>query len=145
MREGVSGPVRVCNGAPHWILGGLPLAEKPTGGNGQPAQEIAFDYIKSQFFRVIHSDGVIGGPTPQGFLHFTFYSERPPLPRRVVHHVSAGGQLGDPIAEKTVVRDALVREMDVDVIMRLEVVEHFHQWLGQRLEEMKKLFPGTKQ
>jgi hypothetical protein len=115
------------------------LADKPTGGNGKPAPEVAFEYIKSQYFRVIHADGIMGGPTPQGYLHFALYSERPPLPRRVVHSLSASGVLGDPIQEKTVVRDALVREMDVDVIMRVEVAEQFHIWLGQRIQELKKL------
>jgi hypothetical protein len=119
------------------------LAENPSGGNGGSAPaEVAFDYIKSQFFRVIHADGIMGGPTPQGFLHFTFYSERPPLPRRMVHKVSTEGILGEPILEKAVVRDALIREMDVDVIMRIDVAEQFHKWLGQRIQEMKKIAAG---
>jgi hypothetical protein len=119
------------------------LADKPTSGNGHPIPEVAFDYIKSQYFRVIHADGVMGGPTPQGSLHFAFYAERPPLPRRVVHKVTPEGMLGDQIPERTVTRDALIREMDVDVVMRLEVAEQFHTWLGQRLQEMKQQMPGA--
>jgi hypothetical protein len=114
------------------------LAESSAGGNGKPAPEVAFDYIKSQYFRVIHADGIMGGPTPQGYVHFAFYSERPPLPRRQVHKVTPTG-LGDVIPEKTVARDAIVREMDVDVIMKIDVAEQFHQWLGQRIQEIKRL------
>jgi hypothetical protein len=125
------------NATPRGVLQEDRLVDNPTGGNGRAVHEVAFDYVKSQFFRVIHADGIIGGPTPQGFLHFSFYSERPPLPRRMVHAVSPIGQLGEVIPEKTVVRDAIMREMDVDVIMRLDVAEQFHQWLGQRIQEMK--------
>ena len=115
------------------------MVDNPTTeGNGKQAEEVAFDYIKSQYFRVVHADGVIGGPTPQGFLHITFYSERPPLPRRVVHQVTSEGVLGAPIPGKMVVRDALIREMDIDVIMKLEIAELLHHWLGERIAEIKK-------
>jgi hypothetical protein len=117
------------------------LAEQPPkGGNGQPTQEVVFDYIKGEFFRVIHADGMIGGPTPQGNLHIAFFSERPPIPKRTVQTVTALGALGAPVPEKMVVRDCtVVREMDVDVMMTFQVAEQFHQWLGQTLDEMKKL------
>jgi len=111
-------------------------AERP-GGSGQPVKEVAFDFIKGQYFRVIHADGVIGGPTPQGHLHFAFYSERPPIPRRLVQPISPTGRLEDPILEKSVIRDALVREVDIDVIMTVQVAEQFHHWLTARLEEMR--------
>jgi hypothetical protein len=119
------------------------LSENPnSAGNGKPSPEVAFDYIKSQYFRVVHADGALGGLTPQGHLHFAFYSERPPLPRRVVHPVNNAGQLGDPILEKMVIRDALIREMDVDVIMRLDAAEQFHKWLGDRIQELKQAVAG---
>jgi hypothetical protein len=123
------------------------LAENlPKGGNGQPTQEVVLDYIKGQFFRVVHADGIIGGSTPQGQLHIAFYSERPPIPKRTVHQVSAGGALGSPIPEKTVVRDCTaIRELDVDVMMSFQVAEQFYLWLGQRLDEMKKVFQGGSQ
>lgn len=117
--------------------------QSPKGGNGQPTQEVVLDYIKGQYFRVVHADGMIGGPTPQGNLHIAFYSERPPIPKRMVQPVSATGVLGNPIPEKTVVRDCTaVRELDVDVIMTFQVAEQFHQWLGQRIDELKKAIQG---
>jgi hypothetical protein len=133
------------------LIGGFPevgaLAEDlPKGGNGQPTQEVVLDYVKGQFFRVVHADGIIGGPTPQGQLHIAFYSERPPIPKRTVHPVSAGGALGSPSPEKTVVRDCTaIRELDVDVMMSFQVAEQFYLWLGQRLDEMKKVFQGGSQ
>ena len=120
--------------------------QSPKGGNGQPTQEVVLDYIKGQYFQVIHADGMIGGPTPQGYLHFAFYSERPPIPKRMVQPVSPEGVLGNPIAEKTVVRDCtVVRELDVDVVMSLQVAEQFYQWLGLRIDEMKRPYQGGVQ
>ena len=120
------------------------MAEQlPKGGSEQPTQEVVFDYIKGEYFRVIHADGMIGGPTPQGQLHIAFFSERPPIPRRLVQPVSPTGVLGSPIPEKTVVRDCnFVRELDIDVMMTFQVAEQFHQWLGQRIDEMKNEFQG---
>jgi hypothetical protein len=118
------------------------LAEKRAGNGAPSVQEVAFDYIKSQYFRVIHADGVIGGGTPQGHVHFALFSERPPLAKRQVHSISSQGVLGAPIVEKTVIRDAIIRELDIDVIMTVAVAEQFHQWLGQRLEEIRKMTSG---
>lgn len=120
------------------------MADQPhKGGNGGLLPtEVAFDYVKSEFFRVVHSDGVIGGITPPGNLHFAFYSERPPIPKRAVHKVSPTGQLGEQVPEKAVIRDAFIREMDVDVVMSLAVAESFHAWLGQRIEDLKKVAAG---
>lgn len=132
--QGICGPRNLNKHAAHVEV---MLSEQPKGGNGKSTQELAFDFIKSALFRVIHADGIIGGPTPQGYLHFAFYSERPPIPRRMVHTLSDTGSLGEPLMDKMVVRDAIVREMDIDVIMNWQVAEQFHIWLGDRLKEMK--------
>lgn len=118
------------------------MVEHSQGGNGQQAQEATFDFIKSEYFRVIHADGAIGGPTPQGHIHVAFYSERPPLPRRIVQPITPAGILGEAIPEKTVMRDAIVREVDVDVMMTYPVALQLHQWLGQKLEDLQKLMGG---
>jgi hypothetical protein len=68
------------------------------------APEIAFEYIKSNLFRVIHADGAIGGVTPSGNLHLAFFSERPAIPRMIVHKRDPSGTLGPPIPEKTITR-----------------------------------------
>lgn len=54
-------------------------------------QQVAFDYIKSNFFRVVHADGVTGGGTPNGSIHLAFFSERGPIPQREVRSINADG------------------------------------------------------
>ena len=88
-------------------------------GNGEASPRVNFDYIKSQNFRVIHMDGALGGLTPNGHIHMSLYSERPPIPRRMVYPL-AEGQLGEEIKDERVTRDAIVREVDIDVMMTIE-------------------------
>lgn len=105
-------------------------------------QRVAFDHIKSAQFRVIHVDGAVGGATPQGLMHIALYSERSPIPRRVVNEITEAGQVGAIVPEMMIVRDALVREVEVDAIMTLPVAENLHKWLGERIADLKKIIEG---
>lgn len=98
---------------------------------------VAFDYIKSNFFRVIRADGAIGGPTSNGHLHIAFYSERAAIPRRVIHELNDDGTLGQMREVQS--RGAFVREMDVDLFLTYKVAQSLHQWLGEQIEKMKVL------
>lgn len=96
---------------------------------------IAFDYIKSRQFRVIHIDGAMGGLTPSGLLHVGFYSERPAFPQRIVHEVTSEGQLGDLRTQDTISRGSIVRELDVDAVMTIATAKSLRDWLSQRIDE----------
>lgn len=95
---------------------------------GAPRDRVTIEYIKSQYFRVIHADGAIGGVTPGGNLHFALFSERPAIPRRVVTLLE-GERFGANVPEETVVREGLIREMDVDVILTLAAAEELGKLL----------------
>ena len=74
-------------------------------------------------------------------LTIAFYSERQPIPRRIVHKLSGDFELGDEICEQRVVRDAIVRDVDVSLAMSLEVAKNVHKTLGEiilRVEDLKK-------
>ena len=111
--------------------------DKTSGGNGDAGNRVAFDYIKSQHFRVIRADGAIGGLTPTGGIHFALYTERHPIPRRLVHQVDEGG-LGALLPNETVSRDAIVREMDADVFLSIDVARNLHNWLGGKIAEWEE-------
>jgi len=105
-------------------------------GSSNPEKPgIAFDYIKSNFFRVIHADGVFGGPTPHGHLHLAFYSERTAIPRRIVHDLQTDGTLGQ--VREIQSRDSIVRELDIDVFLSFDTAVSLHEWLGEKIEIMK--------
>jgi hypothetical protein len=81
-----------------------------------------FDYLKGSQFRVLHVDGAFTGLTQTG-VSVSFFSERQPIPRRVVHKVNKDGSLGEEIKEQRVVRDAVIRDVDITVVMNIEVAK----------------------
>lgn len=110
-------------------------------GRAAPASapsEIAFDYIKGKMFRSVHADGVIGGITPSGNLHVAFFNERAPIPQRETRQLLPDGSLGDVISDKSIIRPAVVREMDFDVVMSPAVARTFVTWLQQAMGELEK-------
>jgi hypothetical protein len=101
--------------------------------------EIAFDYIKSNSFRVICVDGAFGGLAPSGrSLHMAVFSERRALPRRIVHSVSPDGTVGDELREKREGRAAIIRELEADLSMDLPTAVAVHKWLGDKIKEMAR-------
>jgi hypothetical protein len=108
-------------------------AESPT---------VKFFYIKTPLFRVIHSDGVVGGLTPRGYIHVAFYSERGAIPQTQTHTISPEGRLLDPF--ETEGKDGIVREMDVDVILAKQAAIDLRDWLSSRIVELEKLEQGNQ-
>lgn len=111
------------------------MAKEPTTPKKTESDRVAFDFVKSPHFRAVRADGAIGGVTPNGQIHVAFYSERHPIPRRVVHSVGPGGKLGDEIGRES--RDAIVREMDFDLFLSISVAKSLHEWLGKRIAEVE--------
>lgn len=95
--------------------------------------EITFDYIKSNFFRVIHADGAFGGLAPNGNIHMALYNERQAIPTKMVYPIEGTG-LGPEIRKKRKGREGLVREVEVDVILSIEQAQALHTWLTNKIE-----------
>ena len=107
-------------------------------GKDQDADQIAIDYIKSPHFRAIRADGAIGGITPNGFIHFSLYSERQAIPRQIVHSINDDGSLGPIKDELTISRGSIVREMDADIFVTLDTAKSLHAWLGEKITTLQK-------
>ena len=102
-----------------------------------PPTSIDFHYIKSNSFRVVHADGVWGGPTPRGYLTMAFYSERHPIPQKLTHELKPEGTLGDPIVRET--KQGVVREVEVEVVLDLEMAKGMFEWLKEKIEALDNL------
>ena len=101
-------------------------------------EQLNFHYIKSNFFRVIHADGMHGGVSHNGSIHMALFNERPAIPQQVVHKVTKDGSLGSEIREERVTRDAIVREVAVEVLMSLRTAKSLHKWLGEHVKRLEK-------
>jgi hypothetical protein len=104
---------------------------------------VVIEYIKSQYFRVVHADGAIGGSTPSGHIHLALFSERPAIPRRLVAPV-LNGVLGDPLPEETVVREGMIRELDIDLMMSVSAAEEIGRLLLRMAGDLKAAIEKTK-
>jgi hypothetical protein len=104
-------------------------AKKPT--------KISFHYLKSAGFRSVHCDGIIGGVTPSGKIHFAAYTERGTIPQLVVHEIGPDGKLGSEV--ERVGRTGIAREMEVDIVMDVGMAERMRAWLDSQITEAKAL------
>lgn len=100
----------------------------------QQSRTLKFDYIKSNYFRVVHADGVWGDVTPNSSIHIAFWNERFPIPKRVTYEIGADGTISD---SKTSTRRGIVREVEVGVILDVETAKILVSWLQDRVEEIE--------
>jgi hypothetical protein len=111
-------------------------------------ETVNFDYIKSSQFRVVHSDGAFFALTTQGGLTISFFSERQPIPRRVVHKVNPDGTLGDEVKDQRVVRDAVIRDTEVAITMTMDTAKRVKDRLNEIIQKaeqaMKELTEAQK-
>jgi hypothetical protein len=112
------------------------------GGKTAALNELSFDFIKSNYFRVICVDGAFGGVSPTGRgIHMAVYSERRPLPRKTVHSLEEDGSLGDELRDKRETRTALVREVEADLVMDLLTATAVRDWLNEKIIQLAELSP----
>jgi hypothetical protein len=101
-------------------------------------KEVEFDFLKSNYFRVIRADGAFGGLSPSGAIHMGIYSERHAIPQKIFHAVE-NRQLGPEIVSKRQGRKSVVREMEVDVVLEITAAMVLRKWLDDRIEQYQKL------
>ena len=101
--------------------------------------EVSFTYAKSNLFRVIHSDGVIGSLTPKNDLFISFYHERQPLPDKLIYEITEEGTLGKEKEDKRVVStEGILREMEVGVVIDLNFARNLSLWLTKIIQQAEE-------
>jgi hypothetical protein len=102
--------------------------------------KIRYHYLKSNAFRVVHADGVFGGPTAQNMMHLAFFSERAPIPQTVDHALDVidgtTAKVGAEVSRTA--RDGMVREVEVGILMTPPTAKALHTWLGDLLAKMEE-------
>ena len=97
--------------------------------------KVRFDYIKSNFFRVICVDGAHGGLRPSGrSIHMALFSERNAIPKAEEFEVK-DGRVGIQTDKQG--RAAIVREVEVDAIMSLDTARAIRDWLSQMIAKLE--------
>ena len=110
-----------------------------TTSNSDIPQHVKFRYIKSNYFRMIHADGVFGGFSPQGNIYISFFSERPPMPDATFQAVEEGRIGKELIEHRQGGTDGVIRELEVGLTMNLSVTKSLVEWLKERIEIAEKV------
>jgi hypothetical protein len=100
---------------------------------------VPFHNIKSNLFRVVHTDGAIGGITPAGLVFIGLYSERSAIPQMMVHDLTESGQVGSEHLDERVGKKGIVREVEVGATMSVEVAQTIVAWLQEKIDLVQKL------
>jgi len=99
---------------------------------------LAFHWIKTSDFRTVHVDGAFGGLAPKGrLIHMAVYSERWPIPRQTEYE-SKDGRVDFAKEVSRIVREGIVREVEVNLVFDVETAESMVVWLTQRIKDAKK-------
>jgi hypothetical protein len=114
------------------------------------SKKVRYDYIKSNYFRVIHVDGIFGGNTPRpGIIQMAVWNERWPIPKQTSYEIipepkMEAGKIGKEIFEERVQRSAVGREVEVQLIMNIETAKTMQEWLGKHIKEYERMKEKVK-
>lgn len=97
---------------------------------------IMFHYIKSNFFRVIHLDGAIGGVTPSRDIFVSLFSQRGALPKVIEQVVLPDGKLGEETKREG--KNGIVREMEVGVTMNANAAKDLADFLYAQIKLLEQ-------
>jgi hypothetical protein len=104
-------------------------------------RKVKFNYVKSNLFRVIHTDGTTADYTPNGNITINLYSQRFSIPEEVIFDLDDDGAI---VGEGVVVDRAednidttIVREIDMLAVMSLETAEELLRQLQGIVAEYK--------
>ena len=101
-------------------------------------QEISFEYIKSNSFKVVRVDGAHGSVSPHGdSIQMAFFSERFPIPKKEVFRLGGDGKVGECINKEQ--RKSVIREVEVEGMVTITAAKAIHTWLGEKIKEAEKI------
>lgn len=100
-------------------------------------QSVQFRYLKSNFFRVAHIDGVIGGITPTRGIFVSLYHQRSAIPDVTEQALLPDGTLGEESVIEA--QRELVREVEVGLVMSSETAEVLARFLTERVTLLREL------
>ncbi|MBF0510556.1 MAG: hypothetical protein HQK57_16755, partial [Deltaproteobacteria bacterium] len=107
---------------------------------------IKFDYIKGSYYRVVHVDGVMGGVTPRGdMIHLALWNERWPIPQQMAYRLEQDGQLGPELTDERISRDAIVREVELGMLMSVGTAKLIRDWLDEQIKSTEKSSEDSQQ
>jgi hypothetical protein len=107
----------------------------------QAVRKIKFNYVKSNLFRVVHTDGVVAAWTPNDNIVINLYSQRFSIPEEVLFNLNEDGEIvgdGSILDLEENIDNTIIREIDVLSVMSIETVEELIGQLQNIVAEHKE-------
>ena len=105
-----------------------------------PTGEFPIYITKSNFYRVVHADGVYGGGTPTpGNIMMTVFSHRVPFPEKIVNDGK-----GNEIVSKRDVKYGMEQEFEVSLVMGLDTAKIMLLWLNNTIRNTEALVKANQ-
>lgn len=120
------------------------MPRMPSSLDQIPTGELPIYYMKSNFFRVIHVDGMYGGGTPSagvtGDIMMTVVSHRLPFPEMLVNDAS-----GNEVVAKRKVKYGVENEFEAALVMNLGTAKMMVQWLQSNIKNVEDLMETVRE
>ena len=100
--------------------------------------QITAEFVRSNFYRVIHADGAFGGISPSGNIRMIIYSEAQRTPNLITYDISPTSGLTEAGRSPEAIPRTIVRELEVDIVMRLQVARALRDWLDDKIRDLEK-------
>ena len=112
-------------------------SRKPIIAELDSPASISFDYIKSNFFRVVRVDGAYGGIGPKAnTIQMALFSERQAIPKKETYTVKKG-RLADLQSKEG--RDAIIREVEIEAIVDIDTAKVIREWLDNKIQTLEQI------
>ena len=116
------------------------MAEASNKPNDGHPTEYPLFYIRGNYYRMIHVDGIYGGGAPTvGNIVMTVFSHRIALPKSTVNN----GQ-GQEIIERRVAENGIENELEASLVMDINTAKIMRQWLDSTISNCEAAMGGTK-
>lgn len=108
------------------------------------AEPIEVGYTKNSSSRVIHGDGVWGGPTPQGDIYMAFFSEHATLPERIRLSPNLEAHRLEEQEPMSLARRGVTREIQTEVVVSLNFAIRLREWLDEKITVLQQIEAEAK-
>jgi hypothetical protein len=100
-------------------------------------EKIFIDYLKSNFFRVLHVDDIGIRLTPDLDIQIILWNERASIPKRLAYEIEEDGTLGALIEGDCEDRKSIIREVEAVFTIDLEMADSIATSLRELVDELE--------
>jgi len=101
-------------------------------------KEVAFEYKVSPNYAVYSISGMTGGLNAYGDIVMNAFSERHPIPRKIVNALYNDGSMKE-LPDKTEGTQSLIRNVHFGLAVKPAIARAIARWLNEKADEFDKL------